>query len=162
MSNQSTTAASPATDTLARWGLTLLRVTIGIIFIAHGGQKLFVWGLGGVTDAFTQMGLPFPAASAAIATFVEFFGGVALVLGAGTRLTGLLLAFTMLVAGVTAHRSAFFLPAGFEYTLVLFAASATLLLAGPGALALDNAIARFARHRRAEEAALARAHPASA
>ena len=148
MSTATTSAASPVRDDLARWGPTVLRVTTGVIFLAHGYQKLFVWGLGGVTDAFAQMGLPLPAASAALATFAEFFGGIALILGLGTRLAALPLAVTMVVAALTAHRTAFFLPAGFEFTLALFGASVALLLTGPGALAADNVVARLVDRRR--------------
>ena len=80
----STPASTPARfhptrrDEMASWGLTLLRITVGVIFIAHGGQKLFGAGLGGVTEMFAQLGLPLPAVSAYLATFTELLGGTAM------------------------------------------------------------------------------------
>lgn len=43
-----------------RWGIAILRVAIGIVFLAHGGQKLFVWGLGGVAAFMGEVGIPAP------------------------------------------------------------------------------------------------------
>jgi putative oxidoreductase len=124
------------------WGLTVLRVVVGVIFLAHGGQKLFVYGLDGVAGGFASMGLPLPMVSAVLATGAEFFGGLLLILGLFTRVAAVPLAITMLVAGLTAHRGAFFLPSGFEYVLVLMASSVALALSGGGALALDSVLAR--------------------
>jgi putative oxidoreductase len=127
-------------DSLAGWGLAFLRIAVGTIFLAHGSQKLFVYGVAGVAQGFGQMGLPMPYLSATLATAAEFGGGLLLVLGLFTRFAAVPLAITMLVAGLTVHRKAFLLPAGVEYVLVLFAANVLFLLAGPGKLALDNLI----------------------
>ena len=124
------------------YGLTLLRIVVGIVFVMHGGQKLFVYGLEGTAGFMSQTGLPFPMLSAIAAITAEFVGGLFLVAGAFTRWVTPPLAFTMVVAAVTVHLKGFFLPAGFEYTLVLFAASVALGLAGPGAFAVDNILAR--------------------
>jgi putative oxidoreductase len=126
---------------LQAWGITLLRFAIGGIFVAHGAQKLFQFGIAGVAGGFSQLGIPLPYASAALVTAVEFLGGIALLLGLGTRVAGALLAAVMAVATVTAHwAGGFFLPNGFEYTLTLFVANAALTLTGAGALALDNVL----------------------
>lgn len=132
---------------MQKYGITLLRVIVGVVFIMHGGQKLFVWGLSGVAGAFGQMGLPAPTLMAVLATAAEFLGGILLVVGLLTRLAALPLAVTMLVALFVAHLSGgFFAPDGFEYVLVLFVASISLALLGPGALAVDNVLeARYAR-----------------
>ncbi|GAC1657928.1 MAG: hypothetical protein NVS4B3_24940 [Gemmatimonadaceae bacterium] len=121
--------------------LTVLRVVVGIVFLAHGYQKFFVYGLAGATGAFTQMGIPAPALSAAAVAIVEVFGGLALIFGAFTRIAALLLAVEMFGAIVLVHlRAGFFLPQGFEYALTLLAASIALALAGGGAYAADETL----------------------
>jgi putative oxidoreductase len=89
-----------------------------------------------------QVGIPAPGAAAVVVTLVELLGGLALVLGALTRLASLLLAIDMVVAVVVVHLPAgFFLPLGSEFALTLLGATLTLLLTGPGALAVDDALA---------------------
>ena len=124
-------------------GLTVLRVVAGLVFIAHGGQKLFVFGLDGVTAGFTQMGIPLAAVAAPMVALVEFFGGIALVVGLLTRLAAVGLAITMLGAIAFVHlASGFFLPNGSEFALTLFAASVALALTGAGDFSLDGLRAR--------------------
>ena len=120
-------------------GLAVLRIGVGGVFAAHGLQKLIVFGIPGVAGFMAQLGVPFPTLSALAVTAAELLGGLALVAGAFTRIAALPLAFSMLVAGLTAHlKGGFFLPSGVEYVLVLFLASVTLALTGPGAWAVDN------------------------
>ncbi|MBI4422005.1 MAG: DoxX family protein [Gemmatimonadetes bacterium] len=127
---------------LQLWGVTILRLVVGAVFVAHGAQKLLVFGFPGVTGAMAQLGLPLPAASAAAVTAAEFLGGIALVLGLFTRWAAIPLAFTMLVALTVAHlKGGFFLPSGIEYVLTLLAATTALALLGPGHAALDNLVA---------------------
>jgi putative oxidoreductase len=122
-------------------GLTLLRVILGVVFLAHGYQKLFVYGIGGVTGAFTQMGIPAAHLSAYLATFAEFFGGLALLLGLFTRLAAIPVAFTMVVAILQVHlQGGFYAPKGVEYPLTLLVANIALVVAGGGAFALDNVL----------------------
>ena len=129
------------TNKLLPYGLTLIRVIVGIVFLAHGSQKLFSWGIGGVAAGMGQIGLPLPLISATLVTFTEFFGGLALILGLGTRLAAAPLAFAMLVATTMAHGAGgFFLPTGFEYALTLLVLNLAIVLTGPGAFALDNVI----------------------
>jgi putative oxidoreductase len=125
------------------YGITLLRVVLGIVFLMHGGQKLFVYGLEGVTGSFTQMGIPAASLAAIFTMAVEFGGGLALLLGLFTRVAAALTAVVMLGALFTVHLAAgFFLPNGYEFVLTLLAASGALVLLGSGPLAVDNLLAR--------------------
>ncbi len=125
------------------WGITLARLAVGTVFLAHGAQKLFVFHFAGVIGFFTQAGIPLPAVSAVVVTLVEFFGGLALVLGLGTRIAAALIAIEMLGAIVLVHlKGGFFLPRGFEYAFTLLLVNAGLVLTGAGALALDNLFGR--------------------
>lgn len=128
------------------WALTLLRGAVGLTFVAHGLQKLFIFGVAGVAASFSQLGIPFPFANAVLVTAVELLGGLALLTGLFTRLAAVPLAITMLVALFTVHlKGGFFLPNGFEYVLVLLAANIALAVGGPGAFAVDNALVQRRR-----------------
>ncbi len=121
------------------WGIAVLRAAAGIVFLAHGSQKLFVYGFSGVQGAFGKMGMPMPGILGPFAALLEFIGGIALVVGIGTRWVAMLFAIEMAVAVLKVHLSGgFFLPRGFEFALMMFAASIALALAGPGAAALDR------------------------
>jgi putative oxidoreductase len=122
--------------------LATLRLIAGSIFIAHGAQKLFVFGFAGVTGAFGQIGVPFPGLMGPFIALLEFFGGIALVIGLLTRLASLGLVFNMLGAIVLVHlKAGFFNPAGFEFPLAVLGMNLALVLAGAGAFSLDALIA---------------------
>jgi putative oxidoreductase len=121
------------------YGIALLRAVTGAVFLAHGVQKLFIFGHPGVTGVLTQIGIPLPGLAAWAIALTEFLGGIALLLGLFTRWAAVPLAFGMLVAILTVHLSGgFFAPKGIEYPLTMLAISLALLLTGSGALALDN------------------------
>jgi putative oxidoreductase len=124
-------------------GLTILRVVLGTVFIMHGGQKLFVYGLDGVVGSFTKMGVPLPGLIGPAVSMIEFFGGIAIVLGLLTRLAAFGVGATMIGAILTVHLPAgFFAPAGYEFNLSLLAAAATLVLTGAGAFSVDAILGR--------------------
>jgi putative oxidoreductase len=127
----------------AKWGPTILRIVVGIVFLAHGWQKIFVYGFAGVQGAFGKMGIPAPTITAPFIALLEFAGGIALIVGLLTRWVAILFAIQMIVAILKVHlQGGFFMPAGYEFALTLFAASVALALAGPGAAALDQFIGK--------------------
>ncbi|NMG65984.1 DoxX family membrane protein [Azoarcus indigens] len=125
-----------------------LRVPVGIIFIAHGAQKLFGlfggYGLEGTGQWMESIGLAPGYLMALMAGSAEFFGGLALLMGLLVRPAALSLSFAMVVAifSVHIHNGLFMSNNGYEFGLALLAAAASLLFSGAGSLSLDQAIAR--------------------
>lgn len=123
-----------------------LRIPVGIIFVAHGAQKLFGWfgghGLDGTGQFFGSVGLNPGYLMALLAGLAEFVGGLALVAGLLVRPAAAALAFAMLIAIFAVHWSKGFFAAsgGYEYALALFAASLSLLFSGAGRFSVDRAI----------------------
>jgi len=131
------------------WAALPLRLAIGIVFIAHGGQKLFGWfggyGLQATAAFFAErLGLSPGPLWATLAGMGEFLGGLLVLLGLLTRLGALSVAAVMVVAMVKVHWGAFFLPSGIEYVLVLLASALSLLIRGGGAVSVDGAMLRKA------------------
>ncbi len=124
------------------WAVAIVRVIIGLVFVAHGGQKLFTYGMAGTTGAFGQMGIPLAGIVAPLITVLELFGGLALIAGFLTRVVSLGLVFNMIGAIAFVHISAgFFMPAGYEFALTLLLGSVALAIAGGGAASVDSLIA---------------------
>ncbi len=123
-------------------GVLVLRLVVGYIFIYHGWPKLFGGKLAGMdinlkgfAGWLGSMGLPIPLVLAVIVSVVEVFGGLALVLGVGVQLAAGLLLVVMAVASVlkkTKMGKQFAGDGGYEFDLVLLAASVFLLLNGAG------------------------------
>ena len=136
--------AYPSTSTILpqrlNAALALLRIVVGAIFIAHGAQKLFVVGLAGVAGMFGQMGVPLPGITGPAIAFLEFFGGIALMLGLFTQPIALLLAVDMLGAIALVQISKG-LVGGYEFELSLLTSALALALAGAGEYSLDRVLA---------------------
>ncbi|WP_455199420.1 DoxX family protein [Kaarinaea lacus] len=125
-----------------------LRIPVGIIFVAHGAQKLFGWfggyGLDGTGQWMDSIGLEPGYLMALLAGSAEFFGGLALILGLLVRPAASVLTFTMIVAIFSVHidNGLFMSNNGYEYGLALLAASVALAISGAGRGSLDGMLAR--------------------
>lgn len=134
--------------TEAGFGALALRVPVGIVFAAHGAQKLFGWfggyGLEGTGGWMESIGLAPGVLMALLAGSAEFFGGLALVLGLLTRPAAFALSIAMLVAIFSVHfaNGLFMSNNGYEFGLALLAASVSLLFSGAGKASVDALIAR--------------------
>ena len=125
------------------WGTLIPRFLLAVVFIFHGGQKLFGLfdgdGIDGLVKAVTGWGWPMPGVLARAAAATEFFGGICLGLGLLTRFWGLGLATVMGVGIWKVHwESGFGGPKGFEYPLVLGVLALSLAVQGGGALSMDE------------------------
>jgi putative oxidoreductase len=131
-----------------------LRIALGLIFIAHGAQKVLgVWGGPGLAK-FTAGSAPFGFMRPAwvwmgLAAFSELVGGALVLLGLLTRAGAFFLAITMLVAMVGVHwGGGFFLSnKGIEYTVALLGMSLALLISGGGRLSIDEKLQAPRRRR---------------
>ena len=137
--------------TFPSWSHLVVRLALGVVFFAHGAQKVFGWfggrGLSATIAGFRQMNIP-PAATV-LAAFVECFGGLAVLVGFLTRPAALGLIAVMLVAIAKVHVAhGFFLnwsmtPGkghGYELNLALIAMALALLIGGGGVLSIDRLI----------------------
>jgi putative oxidoreductase len=129
-----------------------LRIPIGIIFVAHGAQKLFGafggYGLEGTGQFMASLGLTPGYLMALLAGSAEFFGGLALLFGLLVRPAAAALAFAMVIAIFSAHisKGLFLANGGYEFALSLLAAAVSLLISGGGKLSADAVLAdRVAR-----------------
>jgi putative oxidoreductase len=132
----------------AGFGALALRVPVGIIFMAHGAQKLFGWfggyGLEGTGQWMASIGLGPGVLMALLAGSAEFFGGLFILLGLLTRPAAASLAVTMLVAIFAVHfeNGLFMSNNGYEFGLALLGASVSLAFSGAGKAAIDETIAK--------------------
>ncbi len=131
------------------FALAIPRLAMGIVFFAHGAQKLLGWyggyGFSGTMGFFTHgMGIPAPLAFLAICA--EFLGGLGLIVGFLSRIAAFGIACNMLVAvSLVHHRFGFFMNwagnqkgEGFEFHLLAIAMAVAIMIAGAGALSIDG------------------------
>ncbi|MCD0444925.1 DoxX family protein [Glycomyces sp. A-F 0318] len=125
---------------LQPYALLIGRVMLGVVFIAHGWQKLSVNGLEATAQGFEGMGIPAPTLSAYFTVFAELIGGAALIVGALLPLVGLALAGVMLGAMYFVHLDGGFYSrdGGYEYVLLLAVVSLAIGFSGGGAFAVDS------------------------
>jgi putative oxidoreductase len=130
---------------------SILRLVLGVVFFAHGAQKMLGWfggfGFAGTMDFFTGTAhIPAPLAFLAIAA--EFFGGMGLILGFLTRIAAFGIGVNMLVAIMIEHRAfGFFMNwtgtqkgEGYEFHLLVLAIVAYLMIRGAGAFSVDRVL----------------------
>jgi len=135
---QRITASAAGYDTLP------LRLGAGVIFVAHGAQKMFGWfggyGLQGTGQWMASIGLEPGVLMAAMAGGAEFLGGIALILGLLLRPAAAVLAATMVVAIVSVHlpNGLFLANNGYEFGLALLAVSVSLAIRGAGSASVDR------------------------
>ncbi len=140
--------------TYPSWSTLVVRVVLGVIFVAHGAQKVLGsfggYGLKGTTQYLVSTGLPLPVAY--LVCFFEFLGGIGLILGFLTRPAALAVIVVMIGAIAKVHwRHGFFInwsltPGkghGFEANLAFLAMALACLIAGGGAFSLDLLLARM-------------------
>jgi putative oxidoreductase len=130
------------------WAALALRIPVGIIFAAHGAQKLFGWfggyGLEGTGQWMASIGLSPGYLMAFLAGSAEFFGGLLLLAGLLVRPAAAVLAFTMVVAIFAAHagNGLFLSNNGYEFGLALLSISVALTISGAGRASVDQLIAQ--------------------
>jgi putative oxidoreductase len=123
--------------------ITLIRLGVGALFVAHGAQKLFTIGPAATAGGFAHMGIPAPTLSAWLVIFAEFFCGLAVFFGFLTRLAAIPIVIDMAGAILFVHgKKGFFGPSGFEFPLMMLIASLAIVIAGPGLFAVDNLLPR--------------------
>lgn len=131
-------------------GLAVLRAVTGVIYVAHGAHKLFIGGVDQTAGFLGQLGVPLSTVTAWGLTLLEVFGGLALIAGLAVTPLALLLIVYMLAGIVLVHAgNGFYVigpgQGGVEFNLLLIAALAALVLAGPGAAAADGALGSSGR-----------------
>lgn len=123
-------------------GLTILRIVLGVIFIAHGLPKITT-GIDGTAGMFAGLSIPAPLAAAWLIALLETLGGLLLVVGFLVTPVALLLTAQMLTGIILVHAANGFYvvgigQGGIEFNLLLGAALLAMVFCGPGLAAIDN------------------------
>jgi putative oxidoreductase len=140
-------AVAPLAQALSPLAEPMIRVTIGLLLVPHGAQKLFGW-FGGhgleATGRFFATKLGLPAGLALLAGLIEFGGGLLLALGLLTRPVAALVAGMMAVAvlGVHLGNGFFWTSGGFEYPLMWGVVALAFVIRGGGRYSADALIGR--------------------
>lgn len=128
--------------------LLLLRLALGIIFIAHGWQKVFIDGMNGTGGTIAQLeklGVPQPGASAWLVSGLEMLGGALLIIGLLTTAVATMLIIYMAAVVWFVHWGHGFFTAdgGFELAMLTMMALFVIVVFGAGRASLDRALSRF-------------------
>jgi putative oxidoreductase len=133
------------------WGVTIVRIVLGVVFFAHGAQMALGWfggaGLQGTVRLFREQ-LRIPAPLAVLSVAAEFLGGLGLIVGFLSRIAALGIAVVMIVALFAVHRKfGFFMNwygekkgNGIEYHVLVLALALTVMIKGAGAFSLDQVL----------------------
>ncbi|AKK10709.1 DoxX family protein [Corynebacterium uterequi] len=123
--------------------LLIVRVVIGVVFVAHGYDKFFLTGLTETTGQFSAWGVPQPGISAIVAGLSEMIGGALLVVGLLSTVVAGALALMMVAAVYFVHLDAGFFVAqgGGEYAAVLMVTLLVIVVFGAGRASLDRVLA---------------------
>lgn len=128
----------------AGWVPLIIRLGLGIIFIAHGSQKLFGAfggpGISGTTGFLRALHMNPPIFWAWILALGEFFSGIGALIGLFTGFASSVIIIIMSVGIATLAKNGFFLPRGFEYNFAIIMMSVSLILSGPGKFSIDRII----------------------
>lgn len=135
------------------WVIAIARVVLGVVFFAHGAQKMLGW-FGGTglktTVRIFQEDLHIPAPLAVLAVAAEFLGGLGLIVGFLSRVAALAIALVMCVAVAVHRRFGFFMNwygekkgHGVEYHILVLALAMLVIFKGAGALSVDKALSRY-------------------
>lgn len=136
--------SSAAAERRRDLALLLIRAVLGVVFIAHGAQKLFGAfggpGLAGTAEGWAELGLQPPALFALIGSISEFGGGVLMLVGLLTPVASLAIVGMMIGAIALVHgpNGLFLQNQGYEYNLVLIVVAVAVALTGPGRFSLDH------------------------
>ena len=135
------------------WALTVIRLVLGVVFFAHGAQKMLGWfggpGFPNTMQLFSQIGIP--GFLALLATAAEFFGGLGLIIGLLGRIAAFGIVVNMVLAIALVHAPfGFFMNwqgtqqgEGIEFHLLAIAIGLGVLISGSGPLSLDRALSRW-------------------
>jgi putative oxidoreductase len=135
------------------FAVTLLRLALGVVFFAHGAQKVLGWfggyGFQASLGFFTQQ-MHIPAALAILALAAEFLGGIGLLIGFLGRVAAFGITVDMVVAIVLVHRHIGFFAnwygtqkgEGYEYHILAIAICLAIMIKGSGALSIDRSASR--------------------
>jgi putative oxidoreductase len=143
-------------NTTPDFTVTILRVVLGVVFFAHGAQKVLGWwgghGFHAAMESFMHMRIP--AALAVVAIAAEFLGGLCLILGLMSRIAALGIIIDMAVAVWMVHKQfGFFMNwmgtqkgEGFEYHLLAIAMGLAILIKGGGAFSMDRLFSKSSKN----------------
>lgn len=146
---------------ISAYGITILRVVAGVIFVMHAYLGGLIYGPAGLTNYMLSRGIPFPALTAWFTILGHLIGGLMLVIGMYTRIGALIHVIIMAGTIIFVHfPQGFFLTGiivnaekgiaiagGYEYVLTLFAVSVSLVFLGGGPLSIDALLSRSSAER---------------
>lgn len=124
--------------------LLLLRVVVGLIFVGHGWQKLFIAGIVKTTGQFSAWSIPQPQFSAWLVPLTELIGGGLLIIGFLSTFLAGILAILVALAAYFVHfdRGLYFTEGGLEFPLLMFVALLVIMVFGAGRASVDGVLTR--------------------